>query len=319
MAPLLDVEGLRTAMPTRGTTVYPVSGVDLQVEAGQSVGIVGESGCGKSMTLRSILGLVPAPGRVIGGRVSFNGQDLRSMSQREIRAIRGLDIGFVTQNPFDTLHPVIRIWKQAHHVASAHASWSRRETRERFEVLLERVGIPDPTRVMDGYPHQLSGGMAQRVCIAMALLLDPSLVVADEPTTALDVTVQRRVLETLVAQVRATNRSLLMVTHDLSVVAQYCDRVVVLYAGRVVEDGTVHQVFVQPAHPYTRALLSAIPEPGRALRPLRGQPPSLDALPAGCRFSSRCPHVVDTCHQAEPRLALVEEGHRAACILVGKE
>lgn len=312
---MLDVQGLVTKFPTRDGIVAPVNDVSFKVGAGEVVGVVGESGCGKSMTVRSILGLVPRPGYVETGSALLDGCDLVTMNSKELRELRGSQIGFVAQNPFGTLNPVLKIKRQFFHVMQAHRAVSRAQAYDRAAELFRSVGIPDVSRVLDGYPHELSGGMAQRVGIAMALALHPKLVIADEPTTALDVTVQRQVLDAFAKHVVDEDRALLLVTHDLGIVAQYCQRVVVLYAGKVVETGPVKEVFSTPGHPYTEALLSAVPRRGEPLVNLRGRLPSLSDYPVGCPFAPRCPHAFERCAHDPPQLQLVGSGRLSSCHL----
>jgi oligopeptide/dipeptide ABC transporter ATP-binding protein len=294
-------------------TVQAVNGVSFSVGRGELVGVVGESGCGKSATIRSLIGLLRPPGEVVGGSVQFLGSDLLTMPARRRRRLLGTRIGFVPQNPFGSLNPIMRIDRQFHRVISAHAKASRTETRATAERMLARAGVPDPTRVLDGYAHQLSGGMAQRTVLSIAMCLDPDLVIADEPTTGLDVTVQRQILDTTLDLIRANNRSMLLVTHDLGVVAHYCDRVIVMYAGKIVEQGPVRDVFLRPAHPYTDMLLKAVPREGRELAVIRGRIPDLIDYPRGCPFYERCEHRIDPrCETEMPPLREVGANHFAA-------
>lgn len=260
---LLDVIDLHSQFETRTATIEAVRGVTFTVAAGQSVGIVGETGSGKSVTLRSILGLLRPPGRVTDGSAVFNGTDLIGLSPNALRSIRGKEIGFIPQNPFGSLNPILPIRTQFANVLKAHGQHtSGRDTRERAVGMLESVGINEAERVLDGHAHQLSGGMAQRTAIALAFILEPQLIVADEPTTALDVTVQKQILDLLAGLIAEGHRSLLIVTHDLGVVANYCEHVVVMYRGEVVEQGPVDSVFGAPTEDYTRTLLASIPKPG---------------------------------------------------------
>jgi oligopeptide/dipeptide ABC transporter ATP-binding protein len=302
MTALLEVEDLRTEFLTRKGVVHALNGVSFSVQKGEIVGIVGESGSGKSTAVRSIIKLVQPPGRVSAGRALLDGTDLLAMSPEELRCARGQQVGFVAQNPFGALNPVIRIEKQFLNVVRAHRKASKAEVRDLATRLLSATGIPDPERVLRGYAHELSGGMAQRVVIAIAICLDPRLVIADEPTTALDLTVQRQLLDMLRDLVREAHRSLLLVTHDLSVVGTYCDRVVVMYAGKVVEHGRTDQVFVRPAHPYTAALLAAVPGSGARPMSLRGTVPDLIDYPTGCPYHPRCPRADDRCRSEAPGL-----------------
>ncbi len=313
---MLEVRGITTTYQTRRGTVHAVNDVSFDVRAGEVVAIVGESGCGKSATIRSILGLIRPPGQVLRGQAFFQGRDLLAMSPRTLRKVRGDQIGFVAQNPFGALNPILRIRKQFHNVITAHRGrMPKAKTREMALEMLRAVGIPGPERVLDGYAHELSGGMAQRVVIAMAMVLHPALVVADEPTTALDVTIQRQILDLMRDLVLRDGRSMLLVTHDLGVVAQYCDRVIVMYAGKVVETGSVREVFERPAHPYTRALLRSVPRRGQSVHTLRGRVADLINYPAGCPFADRCELVMDRCHTEPPtaRTAFGVETRTTSC------
>ncbi len=304
---LLNVRDL-TVTYGRLTAVHEVS---FTLEPGRRYGLVGETGCGKSSVSRSLLGLVRPPNRATAQAVTLDGcGDLLHMPARRLRAVRGADIGYVAQNPFGALHPVLTVGEQFHRFLAAHAATrSRADSRSQVVPLLEKLGVPGAERVYDGHAGTLSGGMAQRVVIAFATLLSPRLVVADEPTTALDVTVQRQVLDIIAAP--GHDRTLLLTTHDLSVVAQYCDEVLVMYAGRIVESGPVARVFVDPAHPYTTALLGSVPRPGLPLMSLPGRPPNLAEHGDGCDFAPRCAHGTDIC-AVRPALQ-ADGGHAVAC------
>ena len=310
---MLQVSDLVTEFAVRAGVVHAVNGVSFEVGDGQLVGLVGESGCGKSASVRSIMGLVHPPGRVVDGSVRLNGRELLGLSRRELRTIRGAEIGFVGQNPFAALNPVLKIEAQFKNMARAHGRYAAAEVRERAHAKLTAVQMPGVERVLRGYAHELSGGMAQRVVIALATLLDPELLIADEPTTALDVTVQREILETLRELVVREGRSMLLVTHDLGVVAQYCDSVVVMYAGRVVERGPVRTVFRSPAHPYTQALLEAVPRAGKPLRQLRGSLPDPLDYPPGCPYAARCPRAAAPCATIFPEPRPTERGSDVSC------
>lgn len=318
---LLEVNDLRTEFTTAAGIAKVVNGVSFTVERGEIVGVVGETGCGKSVTVRSILGLVRPPGLVVGGSAVLDGTELVGLGSKKIRDVRGRRIGFVAQNPFSALNPVMRIEKQFANVIAAHEGRrsARRTTRERALDALNAVGIQGPERVLDGYPHQLSGGMAQRVVIAIAMILDPELIVADEPTTGLDLTVQRQILDVIQGVVREGRRSMLLVTHDLGVVAQFCDRVVVMYAGTIVESGPVNEVLRSPVHPYTTALLAAIPRRGHELVHLSGRLPDLVDYPRGCPFADRCVHIFDRCREVAPEESVAAVGHVYRCHLPSKE
>lgn len=310
---MLEVSDLTTEFAVRAGVVHAVNGVSFKVTDGELVGLVGESGCGKSATVRSIMGLVQSPGRVVGGSVRLNGREMLGLPRRKLRKIRGAHLGFVGQNPFAALNPVLTIEAQFTNMARAHGRYGSAEARERARAKLAAVQMPHVDRVLRGYAHELSGGMAQRVVIALATLLDPELLIADEPTTALDVTVQREILETLRDLLERGGRSMLLVTHDLGVVAQYCDSVVVMYAGRVVERGPVKSVFRTPAHPYTQALLDAVPRPGKPLRQLRGTSPNPLEYPPGCPYAARCPFAADPCTKVLPELRRAARGADVAC------
>jgi oligopeptide/dipeptide ABC transporter ATP-binding protein len=319
---LLEVRNLRTWFDSERGEVRAVDGVSFDVDAGETLGIVGESGCGKTVTALSLLGLVGRPaGRVVeGSSIRLRGEELVGAGAERLRAVRGAEIAMIFQEPAASLNPVYPVGDQIVEALRAHRGTSRKDARREAVRRLEEVGIPDPERRVDDYPHQLSGGMSQRVMIAMALACEPALLVADEPTTALDVTVQAQILR-LLAEVKARHgMALILVTHDLAVVAEVCDRVAVMYAGRIVETGSVEEIFLHPAHPYTRALLDAIPEPGRSDGPLRGiagSVPSPTSWPEGCRFRPRCPLAFDRCVQEPDAIPLGGPGRTARCWLAG--
>jgi peptide/nickel transport system ATP-binding protein len=313
--PLLDVRDLETQFLTRHGVVHAVNGVSMQIREGELVGLVGETGSGKSAMVRSIIGLIRKPGRVVSGEVLFQDLDLRTSSANRLRRVRGRGIGFVPQNPFAALHPVVKLEQQFENVIRAHRDISRAECRTLAEQVLGQLAISDPRRVLNGYAHELSGGMAQRVVIGLALALDPPLVIADEPTTGLDVTVQRQLLDLISELLQRDRRAMLLVTHDLGIVAQYCNRVVVMYAGTVVESGPVREVFLRPAHPYTRALLDAVPDAGRPLTILGGSIPNLVHYPEGCAFHDRCAFAFDRCKTERPALRVTEGARERACHL----
>jgi oligopeptide/dipeptide ABC transporter ATP-binding protein len=319
--PLLEVDDLRVAFPTRRGLLYAVDGVSFSIGPGEVLGIVGESGSGKSVTCRAILGLVPAPGAILGGQVRLAGRDLVGMRPRHLRALRGRDVAMVFQDPRSALNPVFTIGHQIVEVLTQRRDYRRPDARTRAIELLDRVGIPAPAKRMDAYSHELSGGMRQRVMIALALAGEPRLLIADEPTTALDVTIQDQILHLLLELRSETGMSVILVSHDLGVIAQTCDHVAVMYAGRLVEKSPVDTIFRAPAHPYTRALLDAIPRlhgagAGDELRPIPGQPPDLAALPPGCVFAPRCPLVRPGCEQVTMELVPISPGHESACPFV---
>ncbi len=314
---LLRLEGLRTEIAVRGGTVHALGGIDLSVRSGETLGIVGESGCGKTMTALSVMGLLPQGGRVVGGKILLEGQDLTAMSPKEVRRLRGTRIGMIFQDPLTSLNPTMTIGKQVGEPLRIHEKMSKKEARDRCLETLIRVGMPRPESVLDSYPHQLSGGMRQRVMIAMALVCRPRLLIADEPTTALDVTTQRQILELIDDLRDEYQMGVILITHDLGVVAGHTDRVAVMYAGRVVEEASTRDLFADPRHRYTNSLLAALPE--RALRhgeklfAIPGSPPALREEPVGCRFVDRCPWAMPECSVTDPVLS-GDGGHSFACL-----
>jgi oligopeptide/dipeptide ABC transporter ATP-binding protein len=316
-APILQVSELRTQFFTDDGVVRAVDDVSFELQAGETLGIVGESGCGKSVTALSILRLVPEPGRVVGGRILFKGDDLLLMDREAVREIRGRDIAMVFQDPLSSLNPVLPVGFQIEEAMKAHGQVRESEARARAVALLEQVRIPAAASRARAYPHQLSGGMRQRAMIAMALANRPSILIADEPTTALDVTVQAQILELLRDLNRALNTAVVMITHNLGVVAGLCSRVLVMYAGRIVEEGPVRQIFERPQHPYTWSLLRSIPrldaDRQERLQAIEGLPPDLIRPPLGCRFNPRCPFRVERCLREDPPLLQVGPAQRAAC------
>lgn len=319
MPPLLEVRGLHTEFRTGAGRVPAVDGISFAVEQGETVAIVGESGSGKSVSALSILRLVAdPPGRITGGEIVFDGRDLLGLSEAEMRQIRGRDIGMVFQEPMTSLNPVLTIGRQITEVLEAHQGADRAAAEKRALELLDLVGIADAARRLRQYPHQLSGGMRQRVMIAVALACSPKLIIADEPTTALDVTIQAQILELMKSLTLKLNVALIVITHNLGVVARYAHRVNVMYAGRIVEAGPADAIYHDPRHPYTIALLKSVPrldQPRRArLDPVEGQPPDLTRLDGGCAFRPRCRFAVAQCAQSIPPLATSgEAGHLAAC------
>jgi oligopeptide/dipeptide ABC transporter ATP-binding protein len=316
---LLEVRGLHTEFRTGAGTVRAVDGVSYTVDEGETVAIVGESGSGKSVGAMSILRLIPdPPGRITAGEILFAGRDIMRASEEEMRHIRGGDIGMVFQEPMTSLNPVLTIGRQITEAIEQHRKVDRAAAEKRAIELLGLVGIADPQRRLKQYPHQLSGGMRQRVMIAIALACDPKLIIADEPTTALDVTIQAQILELMRALTKRFNVALIIITHNLGVVARYANRVNVMYAGRIVESGKADAVYHRPRHPYTIALLRSVPRLDRPrqarLDPVEGQPPDLTRLDEGCAFRPRCRFAIDACAKSRPPLEAAEEGgHLAAC------
>jgi peptide/nickel transport system ATP-binding protein/oligopeptide transport system ATP-binding protein len=316
--PILQIEDLRVVFGSGRSEQVAVDGVSLTLAAGEVLGIVGESGCGKSLTALSILGLVPKPtGRIQGGHILLNGKDLAQASEVEMNRIRGKEIAMIFQEPMTALNPVIKVGEQIAETIRVHEGVSREVARRRALELLERVGMSNPRQRIDQYPHELSGGMRQRVMIAIALACRPKILIADEPTTALDVTIQAQILALLKELQQEFGMAMILITHDLGVVAQVADRVAVMYAGRIFEDGSAIEVFEQPAHPYTRSLLASIPaldQEYSRLQTIQGMVPSLAKLPSGCRFHPRCPEARVQCAQYTPRPTTIGQSHRAACL-----
>ena len=318
MALPLEVVGLSTTLFTRRGEMKAVDGLSLSVGAGETVALVGESGCGKSLSALSIMRLLPdPPARIVGGEVRLNGRDLGRLPEEGMLDIRGQEIGMIFQDPMSSLNPVATIEKQIAEVLMTHTDLGRGQARARAHELLEMVGMPDAGRRLDAYPHQLSGGMCQRVVIAMAIACSPSVLIADEPTTALDVTVQAQVLALLKKLQADAGMAMVFITHDLGVVAETADRVVVMYAGRKVEEAAVDDLFDTPLHPYTAGLIGATPVPGAAraerLADIPGMVPPLNALPRGCAFAPRCPRVMERCRQERPQLTQPAAGRLVAC------
>jgi len=299
---LLSVERLTTVFDTAGGFVPAVDDVSFEIRAGETLGLVGESGSGKSVTALSIMRLVQQPGRIVGGHLVFKGRDLLTLDERAMQRVRGAEIALIFQEPMTALNPVFRVGDQIAETLFVHGRATRREAKARAVELLRAVRITNPEARVADYPHQLSGGMRQRVLIAIALACQPSLVIADEPTTALDVTIQAEILDLLRDMKSALNLSLLLITHDLGVIAETADRVAVMYAGRIVETGPVREIFRNPGHPYTRGLLASMPggRPGQRLRAIEGSVPLLGDLPPGCAFNPRCPDRFDPCTAAPP-------------------
>ena len=320
----LDVRELSTTLFTRRGTMKAVDGISLAVGAGETVALVGESGCGKSLTALSIMRLLPQPpARIVGGRVGLNGRDLVALPEEAMLDIRGKEIGMIFQDPLSSLNPVATVEAQISEVLAAHTDLGRRQVRARVLELLDQVGMPDAERRLNAYPHQLSGGMCQRVMIAMAIACSPSVLIADEPTTALDVTVQAQVLALLKRLQAEAGMAMIFITHDLGVVAEIADRVVVMYAGRKVEEAVVVDLFEAPLHPYTAGLIGATPVPGAAraerLADIPGMVPPLNDLPPGCAFAPRCPRAIERCRRERPALTELRPGHLVACFAAERD
>ena len=317
--PLLQIDNLHVVFQTPRGPLNAVRGVNLEVERSQIYGVVGESGCGKSVTGRAILGLVRPPGQVTQGRILFQGDDLRQKSEDDLRRLRGYRIGMIFQDPSTALNPVFRIGQQMALIRKQHRLGGNH--REESQILLTQVGLPNSREILRAYPHQLSGGMQQRVMIAMALIAEPDLLIADEPTTALDVTIQAQILELLTELRRERGLTIVLITHDMGVVAESCQQMAVFYAGQVVEQGAVREIFAQPQHPYTQGLLAALPQPqnrGQALKSIAGNVPSGLVPITGCSFVERCESVMPICRQQAPVGVNLETEHQTWCHLYEK-
>lgn len=315
---LLNVNKLKTYFYTSEGVIRAVDDVSFGVDKGKILGIVGESGCGKSMTALSIMRLVPPPGKIVSGEISFDGQDLLKLSDEGIRDLRGNRITMIFQDPMTSLNPVFTIGNQIAEILRTHKGLKRSQAMEKAESLLQRVGIPDPGRRIGEYPHQLSGGMRQRVMIAMAIACEPSLIIADEPTTALDVTIQAQILRLLKGLTETLQTALILISHDLGVIAETADEVVVMYAGKIVEYATTTELFAGPLHPYTIGLMESIPRFGennreRRLKAIKGGVPRLSELPEGCKFNPRCKYIIERCKTEEAELIDVGGGHWVRC------
>ncbi len=315
--PLLAVHGLQTRFKVRDTTIYAVEGASFVVNAGETVGIVGESGSGKSVTALSIMGMIRWPGRIDGGKILFHGEDLLRKPETEMRKLRGRRLAMVPQNPLTSLNPVLTVGDHLREILWVHLGMGVAEATERSIDLLRRVGLPDPAQRMREYPHRLSGGQRQRVMIALAMACTPELLIADEPTTALDVTIQAQILELMDELSEESSLASILITHNLGIVAGHCDRVVVMYAGRVVESGPVDEIFARPRHPYTVGLLECVPRltrhRERTFHTIPGSPPQVTEPPMGCPFAPRCSNVTATCWDNVPLLTSVGPHHLAAC------
>jgi len=318
MKELLKIEDLYVNFRTLWGVAKVLNGVNLTVKEREIFGLVGETGCGKSVTSMTMLKLLP-PNAEVSGEIIFKGEDLLKKSEEEMRKIRGKEISMIFQDPMTSLNPLFKIKDQMIDIITLHNNVSKKDAEERAKELLVAVGLPDPERILNSYPHELSGGMRQRVIIAMALSSNPSLLIADEPTTALDVTIQKQILELILRLKEEYGFSVLLITHDLGVVAEVCDRVGVMYAGNIVEIASIEELFRNPLHPYTQGLLSVVPDPRykKPLKPLRGSVPSLLNPPTGCRFHPRCEYASEICKQEKPRLVESSPNHFIACHLYG--
>ena len=320
MERLLDVKDLRTSFFTYAGEVKAVDGVSFHIDQGEAIGIVGESGCGKSVTVQTVMRLIPTPpGKIVGGSIDFLGKDLVNNSEKEMQAIRGKEMGMIFQDPMTSLNPVLTVGLQLTEVLKRHEGLSGQAANKRAIELLELVGIPNPESRLKQYPHQFSGGMRQRVMIAMALTCSPKLLIADEPTTALDVTIQAQILELMRDLKNKINTSIILITHDLGIVADLCSRVIVMYGGKIVESGNVEDIYYHPQHPYTWGLLKSVPRLDASKRgklvPIPGTPPDLLNPPKGCRFAPRCVHCMQVCTQQMPEYSVISDGHQVACWL----
>ncbi|MHB0979311.1 MAG: ABC transporter ATP-binding protein [Thermoleophilia bacterium] len=320
MSPLLDVKGLKTQFHTREGIVHAVDGISYVLDRGKTLGVVGESGCGKSVGALSLMRLIPdPPGKIVAGEIIFEGRDLVPLPERDVRSMRGNDISMIFQDPMTSLNPVLRIGNQLAEGTRLHLGLSKKEADERSVELLDAVGMPDARRRLSDYPHQFSGGMRQRVMIAMALACEPKLLIADEPTTALDVTIQAQILDLLERLQDRFGMSILLITHDLGVVAGVSDDIVVMYAGKIVEKASADALFADPQHPYTEALLASIPrldeEDHKRLANIPGMPPDLVNPPSGCSFHPRCSYATEECWTVEPALRPFDGDldHQASC------
>ena len=315
---VLEIRDLATHFYTHDGVVKAVDGVNYEVREGETLGVVGESGCGKSVSALSVMRLVAdPPGKIVRGEVMFEGRDLLTLSESEMRGVRGNRIGMVFQEPMTSLNPVLTIERQLTEPLELHLDMTKAQARTRASELMEMVGIPDPGRRVKDYPHQMSGGMRQRVMIAMAISCNPRLIIADEPTTALDVTIQAQILELMQSLCKDLGTALVIITHNLGVVARYASRVVVMYAGKIIETAESGPIYANPSHPYTLGLLNSVPrldeEVGTKLEPIEGLPPDLIDLPNSCSFAPRCRYVIEKCTTEIPPLSEVEDGHASAC------
>ncbi|ASK62330.1 peptide ABC transporter ATP-binding protein [Virgibacillus phasianinus] len=316
---ILEVSGLKTHFFGDKGSVPAVDGVDFRVRKGEILGIVGESGSGKSVTSLSIMGLLrDTSGKIVAGSVKFDGEELTGFTEKQMRRIRGNDMAMIFQEPMTSLNPVKKIGEQIQEAVLLHLKYNKKLARQHTINMLKQVGIPRADEVIFEYPHQLSGGMRQRVMIAMAMSCNPKFLIADEPTTALDVTIQAQILELMKGLQKEENTSILLITHDLGVVAEMCSRVVVMYAGKVVEEADVYELFANPKHPYTKGLINSVPklrQGSKRLDSIPGNVPDPANMPSGCKFAPRCAHVMDICHSKDPALELLDDEHSCRCWL----
>ena len=320
-AAVLKISGLRTCLTTRKGRLYPVDGVDLEIPRGKIVALVGESGCGKSMMANSVMGLLPQGGRVSDGSISFCGNDFLALSAEQRRRLYGDRLTLIFQEPMSSLNPVIRVGPQVEEVLRLHKQISKSEAEAEVVEMFRSVGIPEPEKRYRCYPHELSGGLRQRVMISAAMICKPDLLIADEPTTALDVTIEAQILQLMRRLQCESGSSVLLITHDLGVVAEICDLVYVMYAGKIVETADVYELFHKPSHPYTRGLLGSLPSrnDGKRLQSIPGTVPMLSEMPEGCRFAPRCKYATDECRQMLPDMIEIRPGHQVRCRLCRKE
>ena len=313
---ILTIRDLRVAFKTGNRDAYALDGVDLDIPKGKIVGIVGESGCGKSMTAMSIMGLIKKPGRIVSGSIEFEGRDLTRISKREYAKIRGRDVSMIFQEPMTSLNPVIKAGRQVMEAIILHEKVSKSEAKKRVIEIFTEVGIPEPEKRFDSYPHELSGGLRQRVMIGMAMICKPNLLIADEPTTALDVTIEAQILKLMKKLCKDNGTSIIMITHNMGVVAEICDYVYVMYAGKTLEAAPTEEIFNETAHPYTLGLLKSVPTIGKRahrLYTIKGNVPNIANLPKGCRFSNRCDFAKEICNEGIPEAELVGDKHMVSC------
>lgn len=319
---LLNIKGLKTYFFTKRGVVPAVDGVNIEIPRGKVVGIVGESGCGKSITAMSVINLIQKPGKIVEGEINLEGEDLISLSKRETQKVRGNKISYIFQEPMTSLNPVYTVGRQVREAILLHKKMSKREAKEKVIEIFKEVGIPEPEKRYYSYPHQLSGGLRQRVVIGMAMVCNPKLLIADEPTTALDVTIEAQILKLMKKLQKDNNTSIMMITHNLGIVSEICDYVYVMYAGKIVEKSDVVRFFEQPLHPYSEGLMKSIPTLSKnknKLYSIRGMVPNLLNLPKGCKFCPRCDKATKRCVEEEPELYELKKGHYIRCFLYEKE